>query len=131
VPIASSEDKVTAEVIGDDVRNDIISTYVNNPWLNAIMCHVGSQGMALEKMVDGAVAISALADEIDEACKVNGEANRRITLIDIGGGLSANYLSEEVSPTFADYATMLAEKCPNIFNQERRLITGTYCRLIG
>eukprot|EP00600_Ochromonadales_sp_CCMP1393_P005831 CAMPEP_0174959118 /NCGR_PEP_ID=MMETSP0004_2-20121128/3004_1 /TAXON_ID=420556 /ORGANISM="Ochromonas sp., Strain CCMP1393" /LENGTH=1262 /DNA_ID=CAMNT_0016207411 /DNA_START=127 /DNA_END=3915 /DNA_ORIENTATION=- len=81
----------------------IIDTYVKYPWLQAVMCHVGSQGMALESMVAGAETILNIADLIDAKC---GE--RRITHVDIGGGLSANYESSDVSPTFQQYADRLA-----------------------
>jgi hypothetical protein len=43
------------------------------------MCHVGSQGMPLDFMVEGATKIVKLADQIDIAC---GE--KRISCIDIG-----------------------------------------------
>ena len=48
-----------------DLREEIIATYVKYPFLNAIMCHVGSQGMPLAHLVAGANCILTLADEID------------------------------------------------------------------
>lgn len=94
-----------------DLRAEIIATFVKYPFLRGIMCHVGSQGMPLEAMVQGAACIITLANDIDRACREAGEKGPRITHIDIGGGLSANYDSDTVTPTFAEYAAMLAERC--------------------
>lgn len=59
--------------------NEIIEIFIKYKFLTSIMCHVGSQGMSLDYMVEGASKIVMLADQIDVAC---GE--RRISCIDIG-----------------------------------------------
>jgi len=41
---------------------------------------------------------------------------RQIECIDIGGGLSTNFSSDEVSPTFGEYATALRQKVPELFD---------------
>ena len=43
--------------------------------------------------------------------------------IDIGGGLPVNFASEEVRPTFADYAAVLADKVPELFSGKYQVKT--------
>jgi diaminopimelate decarboxylase len=90
---------------------------MENEFLTCVMCHVGSQGMPLELMVEGAVRITEFADEIDRAC-----GKRRIDVIDIGGGLSVDYL-KDVRPKFDEYAEMLHSKCKSLFQSERKVLT--------
>lgn len=95
-----------------DLREQVVSAYVKYPFLRGIMCHVGSQGMPVLSMVQGAQKILELADEIDARCAATGgKFSKRITHVDIGGGLSANYDNDEVTPTFQEYAQMLVDVC--------------------
>lgn len=97
---------------------EIVEIFVQNKFLTAIMCHVGSQGMPLEFMVEGACKIVNLADSIDAAIGRN-----HISFIDIGGGLTTNYKDDAVKPTFEDYALKLCTDCPGLFQKERTVIT--------
>lgn len=99
-------------------RAAILALYREHSFLTGVMCHVGSQGMSIDAMVDGVCAIVDLADAIDADC---GEA--RIQTIDIGGGLSANYGSDEVAPTFSEYFTELRRRCPALFTHKRLVVT--------
>jgi diaminopimelate decarboxylase len=126
-------DQVEGEALPEgriDLREEIIAAYLKYPFLRAIMCHVGSQGMPLESMVQGAATILNLANEIDARCRhlrrEGGEKGAgRITHVDIGGGLSANYDSDQVIPTFAEYAKLLAAHCGAQFRAapHRTLVT--------
>jgi diaminopimelate decarboxylase len=59
-----------------------------------------------------------LADDIDEAL-----GYKRVSILDIGGGLSLNYSSDEVQPTFLEYFDAIHEKSPLFFRQKRRIVT--------
>ncbi len=86
----------------------------------------GSQGMPLSLMAEGAKRILALADLIDSACAdITGNSSPRIRVVDIGGGLSANYHSDAVTPTFGEYAQALVTACPTLRNSKskRTLLT--------
>ena len=107
---ATATSKFGVPCLGVELREKILLTFEVHPFLTGIMCHVGSQGMPIETMVQGAECIFTLADEIDARC-AGAYSNHRITHIDIGGGLSANYDSAEVSPTFREYAQSLAKTC--------------------
>ena len=86
--------------------------------MNSLHTHVGSQGCSLDLMSDGVQKVTELAEEI------NGLAGRQqVRVIDIGGGLPVNFESDEVSPTFADYAAALKEKAPALFTGAYRVKT--------
>ena len=46
-----------------------------------------------------------------------------MTTVDIGGGLPVNFESDEVAPTFAEYAAILRETVPALFSGEFKVIT--------
>ncbi|WHS35899.1 diaminopimelate decarboxylase [Auritidibacter ignavus] len=94
-------------------REGLIQAYLENPWLNQLHCHVGSQGMSLDSMVTGAKLLSELATEINERV-----GRPQVHTLDIGGGLPVNFTSDQRTPTFTDYANLLAEHAPLLFSGE-------------
>ena len=64
--------------------------------------------------------MSALADDIDACC-----GSPRIMALDIGGGLSVNYNSDAVSPSFEEYKNTILKIVPNFFkqNSSRTIVT--------
>ena len=81
MPLVSQK---SASYFGSGKTSDeIIDIFLKYKFLTSIMCHVGSQGMSLEYMVEGASKIVKLADEIDNAC-----GDRRIACIDIGNTIT-------------------------------------------
>ena len=70
----------------EESRAALVAAYQQHAWLDAIHCHVGSQG------VDIALAIDGIRATVDFALDINRRVGRRqIRLIDIGGGLSVNF----------------------------------------
>lgn len=97
----------------------VVEAFRKWPWLVALHTHVGSQGYSLELLAKGIASLCDIADEIDGAL-----GKGRVTLLDIGGGLPANYDSEEVSPAFSEYAAVLKNAAPSLFeNTERVVVT--------
>lgn len=69
-------------------------------------------------MAAGVSEIVAFAEE------VNGErGTQQVRRIDIGGGLPVNFKSEEVTPTFAEYAEVLRAKVPFLFTDRYQVKT--------
>lgn len=99
-------------------RGDIVQLFIDYPFLSGVMCHVGSQGISLDLMASGAAIINTLANDVDVAvgCK-------RIVFIDIGGGLSSNYSSDDECPSFKDYCACLFQACPTLFTCGRTIVT--------
>jgi diaminopimelate decarboxylase len=87
-----------------------MEAYRAHPWLTSPHCHVGSQGCSLDLMTSGIRKI------VDLAGAVNAAAGRQqVEVIDIGGGLPVNFESEDVRPSFAEYAAALQKAVPELF----------------
>lgn len=97
----------------------VVEAFRRWPWLVALHSHVGSQGLSLGQLTSGIAILCDMADLIDEEL-----GKGRVALLDIGGGLPANYDSDEVLPSFSEYATALRSAAPTLFeNTERRVLT--------
>lgn len=90
-------------------RERLVEFAARRPWLTRLHVHVGSQGCPLELMVRGVAEAVELAEEIGRRA-----GQRRITSLDIGGGMPVNFDGERVRPTFAEYARMLARDVPGL-----------------
>ena len=99
-------------------RQKLIDIYRNRPWLTSLHTHSGSQGCSLDLMTKGVATITELAIEINAAV-----GSHQITQIDIGGGLPVNFSSEEVTPTFKEYADLLKLNIPRLFAGEFQVKT--------
>ena len=107
----SSKFGVALEDEGNRVK--IIACYLDHPWMNSVHTHVGSQGCSLDMMAAGVTKAVELALEINARL-----GTRQVQTIDIGGGLPVNFESEEVTPTFSDYAARLEQEAPALFSGE-------------
>jgi len=92
-------------------REAIIEAYRANPWLTSLHTHVGSQGCSLELMTTGIRKVVDLAEAINTA-----SGRQQVEVIDIGGGLPVNFESEEIRPTFSEYAAVLRRDIPELFS---------------
>ena len=99
-------------------RDALISAYRNNRWLTSLHTHVGSQGCSLDLMTAGIRKVVDLAEEINSLA-----GGQQIEVIDIGGGLPVNFESDEVRPTFAEYAAELKKQVPELFSGKYQVKT--------
>ncbi|WNC70326.1 diaminopimelate decarboxylase [Thalassotalea nanhaiensis] len=99
-------------------RQELINIYRQRPWLTSLHTHSGSQGCALELMAKGIEVITELAEEIN-----NNIGSQQVVRIDIGGGLPVNFASEDVTPSFADYAQILKKNVPLLFTNKYQVKT--------
>ncbi|OUS24115.1 diaminopimelate decarboxylase [Thalassotalea sp. 42_200_T64] len=99
-------------------RQELINIYKQRPWLKSLHTHTGSQGCELELMARGVKAITELAEEINDSI-----GHQQIERLDIGGGLPVNFSSEEVTPTFKEYADVLEAAVPLIFTGKYQVKT--------
>ncbi len=100
------------------VRERLLDLYKSHNFLNALHVHVGSVGSPLSLMTEGARAVLHLAREIND-----GIGRQQVRTIDIGGGLSVNFNSDDDTPTFEDYAAALQETAPELFDGTYKVIT--------
>lgn len=103
-------------------RSDIFAAYLRYPWLAGIHIHIGSQGCEMQMLLDGAEILDTFVVELESFLHQNGRA-RKISKIDIGGGLPAHYDPTVEPPSMTKYAQLLCESAPNIFSGDRQIIT--------
>lgn len=101
----------------EGTREEIITAYLDRAWMDQIHVHSGSQGMALEQAAEAVRMIVDLADEINRR-SVQRDGVRRISRIDIGGGLPVNYDSDELTPGYGKYRSILESHVPGLFKYE-------------
>lgn len=95
-----------------------LSLFEKWPEVNGLHSHVGSQGMDLRAMVQGAKFIVDLAD------RINRDLGRsQITVIDIGGGLPVDYHRDGSNHLPAMYSELLREEVPRLFSGDFTVIT--------
>jgi diaminopimelate decarboxylase len=98
-------------------RRDIVAAFARYEWLTGLHVHVGSQGCSLSMMADAVELIACLRREIMM------ETGRTISQVDIGGGLSTVYRTNDVAPTPAEYCEQLQSRVPELFESNVQLIT--------
>jgi diaminopimelate decarboxylase len=106
----------------------LMEAYKQYSWLNGIHVHVGSQGCPLDLIAQG------IRKAVDMALSINQARAGQIKYIDIGGGLPVNFETEEVTPTFEAYSTVLRKHIPELFTDEFVVITEfgrTYNAKVG
>lgn len=99
-------------------REAVVQAYLDRPWMRRVHTHTGSQGIPPALMAEGVAAAYQLAEEI------NAKAGRQqIDTVDIGGGLPVNFASDEETPTYTEYAQLLATSVPGLFDGRYGLVT--------
>ncbi len=99
-------------------RRELVKAFKIYDWLNGVHLHVGSQGCGLDMLVRGVQTIYELAREVNQMFE---KGERRITILDVGGGLPVAYRDDDPEWTFEDYYKALLKACPGL--AEYRLVT--------
>jgi diaminopimelate decarboxylase len=115
---ATATSKFGFALADGDNRQQLINIYKERPWLQSIHTHTGSQGCELSLMANGVKAITDLAEEINAFV-----GHQQVVRLDIGGGLPVNFTSEEVTPSFQEYADVLKATVPLIFTNKYQIKT--------
>ncbi|MFJ5531500.1 diaminopimelate decarboxylase [Streptomyces sp. NPDC093261] len=115
---ATATSKFGVALRDEGAREWLIRAYADRPWLTRLHAHSGSQGVPLSLMARGIAESYALAEEINRRI-----GRRQIDTIDIGGGLPVNFASDLTTPTYAQYARLLAEAVPGLFDGRYGLVT--------
>ncbi|MFB7516449.1 diaminopimelate decarboxylase [Streptomyces sp. NPDC056144] len=115
---ATATSKFGVALRDEGARDTVVRAFLDRPWLTRLHTHTGSQGVPLALMAEGVAETYTLAEEI------NHKAGRQqIDTIDIGGGLPVNFASDEETPTYAEYAGLLADTVPGLLDGRYRLVT--------
>ncbi|MER7051591.1 diaminopimelate decarboxylase [Streptomyces sp. NPDC000351] len=115
---ATATSKFGVALRDEGAREWVVRAYLDRPWLTRLHAHTGSQGIPLALMAEGVAATYALAEEINERA-----GRRQVDTLDIGGGLPVNFASDETTPTYAEYARVLREAVPGLFDGRYGLVT--------
>lgn len=115
---ATATSKFGIALRDEGAREWIVRAYADRPWLTRLHAHSGSQGIPLSLMARGVAETYALAEEINRRV-----GRRQIDTLDIGGGLPVNFASDATAPTYAQYARLLAEAVPGLFDGRYGLVT--------
>ncbi|MEU9981962.1 diaminopimelate decarboxylase [Streptomyces sp. NPDC050856] len=99
-------------------RDRVVRAFLERPWLTRLHTHTGSQGVPLPLMATAVREVHGLAEEINAAA-----GRRQVDTLDIGGGLPVNFASDEETPTYAEYARLLAAEVPGLFDGSYALVT--------
>ncbi|WP_328582255.1 diaminopimelate decarboxylase [Streptomyces sp. NBC_00370] len=115
---ATATSKFGVALRDEGARAWVLRAFAERPWLSRLHIHSGSQGVAFARMAQGVREVYELAEEINAAA-----GRRQIDTLDIGGGLPVNFASDEETPTYADYARLLKETVPGLFDGRYGLVT--------
>ncbi|WP_326582307.1 diaminopimelate decarboxylase [Streptomyces sp. NBC_00481] len=115
---ATATSKFGVALRDEGAREWVVQAYLDRPWLSRLHAHTGSQGMPLSLMTRGITETYELAEEINRRI-----GRRQIDTIDIGGGLPVNFASDAATPTYEQYARLLAEAVPGLFDGRYGLVT--------
>ncbi|SOD86089.1 diaminopimelate decarboxylase [Streptomyces sp. Ag109_G2-15] len=115
---ATQTSKFGVALRDEGAREWVVRAYADRPWLTRLHAHTGSQGIPLPLLARGVAETYALAEEI------NARIGRpQIDTLDIGGGLPVDFAAEATAPTYAQYARVLAEEVPGLFDGRYGLVT--------
>ncbi|MFJ9628854.1 diaminopimelate decarboxylase [Streptomyces sp. NPDC101175] len=115
---ATATSKFGVALRDEGAREWVVRAFAERPWLTRLHAHTGSQGIPPELLARGVAETYALAEEI------NGRLGRRqIDTLDIGGGLGVAFDADATSPTYAQYARLLKETVPGLFDGRYGLVT--------
>ncbi|MGW3031506.1 diaminopimelate decarboxylase [Streptomyces sp. NPDC001178] len=115
---ATATSKFGVALRDEGAREWVVRAYADRPWLSRLHAHTGSQGIPLSLMVQGVAETYALAEEINRRL-----GRPQIDTLDIGGGLPVNFGSDDTTPTYAQYARLLSEAVPGLFDGRYGLVT--------
>jgi diaminopimelate decarboxylase len=95
-------------------RKELTEAFLKFPWLRGMHLHVGSQGCAMELLVNGIGVLYDFALELNEKRLLDGFPP--IDIFDIGGGLPISYHSYRPAPLMEDYVASLKKRAPALFS---------------
>lgn len=102
----------------NETTERLFEIYQANPWLQGVHCHIGSQGIAIEMLVQGIKRVVDFANMVNERL-----GHDQIQVLDIGGGLPTVYDGISEAFTFAEYAQALKQAAPDLLSGKYHLMT--------
>ncbi len=113
--VAAAESKFGVDI---EEQARVIQAFERYGWLRSLHVHVGSQGCDIDQLVEAGRTACELRRRIHARLHTS-----RIDSIDIGGGLPADYGPETDVLTPADYAALLRQHVPDLFEPGLSIVT--------
>jgi diaminopimelate decarboxylase len=120
--VSSDESKFGVPIIE---KKQIIDAIIRFP-VTQLHVHAGSHMTELDASIEAVKALVELAIEANQNLELNG-IKRKITTLDIGGGLPPEQLEENKQSYMQQYALGIVENCPNISNFTLITEFGQWC----
>ena len=111
------------------MRRELEDAFANYPWLTGVHLHVGSQGCAMEMLVNGVGVLYDFVCEVNQKRTAKGE--QPVAIFDIGGGLPISYSYQQRPPRMEDYVAALRERAPGLFANSGHRAQGAGLRAQG
>jgi diaminopimelate decarboxylase len=92
-----------------EARAELVAAFKQHTWLNMLHLHVGSQGLDLATTMAGVKAVWGLLQEVEAACGPG-----RVRVLDIGGGLSVDFTSDDAPKVSSSYFGVKALRAHNL-----------------
>ncbi|MFE2581606.1 diaminopimelate decarboxylase [Streptomyces sp. NPDC059378] len=115
---ATATSKFGIPLADEGNRRRLLEAYRDRPWLTWLHTHVGSQGCPPDLIARGVAKAVEFAEEINTRL-----GRRQVTGIDVGGGLSVNFDSDETTPGFDTYVDRLRAQAPALFSGRYEIVT--------
>ncbi|CAI5746601.1 unnamed protein product [Peronospora destructor] len=94
-----------------ETKHRLLMILKQNPWLQGVHVHVGSQGCSLDLLAMGAKKAVAFALEVNAHV-----GNKQVRVLDIGGGMPTVYDGgEQEAYDFQEYADAVRQQVPELF----------------
>ena len=120
--VSSDESKFGVPIIE---KKQIIDAIIRFP-VTQLHIHAGSHMSDLGGAIEAVKSLMELAIEANNTLELNG-IERKITALDIGGGLSPEILGENQESNMQSYARAIIENCPEIVNFKLLTEFGQWC----
>ena len=98
-------------------RSELKEAYIKYDWLQGVHLHIGSQGCAVEMLLDGIGRVLEFVHEVNSDLKKKG-VDKKIHIFDIGGGLPVSYYRGKEAVSMAQYKQQLASRFPELFGDD-------------
>jgi diaminopimelate decarboxylase len=105
-----------------EYREELIESFIKFDWLAGVHLHIGSQGCEVELLLEGIRRVMDFADQADKSLQKENK-QKRISIIDIGGGLPVSYYRNVPPIDMSLYKTEIEHRFPQLFTNEIKLIT--------
>ena len=120
--VSSDESKFGVPIIE---KKQIIDAIIRFP-VTQLHIHAGSHMSDLGGAIEAVKSLMELAIEANNTLELNG-IERKITALDIGGGLSPEILGGNQESNMQSYARAIIENCPEIVNFKLLTEFGQWC----